>query len=148
MAGDATHIVPRMLRGDGVHVLRAAGVAGEAARVDFFGGSGLELKDFRFVAAAVDVGLACTMASLAAFPLRTLLVIERGDKVARSLEVFDKTLAGHVLVTGLAGLFADVFGLRIRWRWGGSRRGVRSRADDWRGGGRRGLVWNLSGRLT
>jgi len=81
MAGDATHLIPRMFGGDGVHVLRAAGVAGEAARVDFFGGSGLELKDLRFVATAIDVGLAWTMARFTALPPRTILGIECRDKV-------------------------------------------------------------------
>ena|SRR5271163_479019 len=108
MAGDATHIIPRMFRGDGVHVLRAAGVTGEAARVDFFCGSGLELEDLRFVPAAIDVGLTWTVASLAALPLRALLAIEGGNKVAGSLEVFDKTLAGHVLVAGFASLLTNV----------------------------------------
>ena len=37
MAGDATDVIFRMLRVDCIHVLRAAGVAGQAARIDFFG---------------------------------------------------------------------------------------------------------------
>ena len=108
MAGDATHVIPRMLRSDGIHVLRAAGMASEAARVDFFRGSGLKLEDFRFVTAAVDVGLAWTMASLTALPLRTLLIIEGGDKVPGGLEVLDETLAWHIFVAGLASLLTDV----------------------------------------
>ena len=37
MAGNATDVILRMLGVDGVHVLRAAGVAGQAALVDFLG---------------------------------------------------------------------------------------------------------------
>src|SRR5579864_948415 len=37
VAGGATDVVFRVLRVDGVHVLRATGVAGQAARVNLFG---------------------------------------------------------------------------------------------------------------
>ena len=37
VAGDAADVIPRMLGVDRVHVLRAAGVAGQAAIVDFLG---------------------------------------------------------------------------------------------------------------
>ena len=37
MAGDATDAILRMLRIDGIHVLRTAGVAGQALLIDFLG---------------------------------------------------------------------------------------------------------------
>jgi hypothetical protein len=42
MAGDAADVIFRMLRVDGVHVLRAAGVAAQAARINLFGGGFFE----------------------------------------------------------------------------------------------------------
>ena len=72
----------------------------------------------------------------------------RANKVPGGLEVFDETCARHVLLAGVAGLFTDVFGLRIRGGRGASGRGVRRRADYWRSRGRCGLVWNLGESLT
>jgi len=108
MTGNAAHIVLRVQRVDGVHVRCATGVASHAAGIDLRGRGALELENLGFVTAAVDVGLAWTVAGLAAMPLRAFLSIEGGDKVGRRLEVFDKALTRHVCVAGLAGFFADV----------------------------------------
>jgi len=119
MAGNAAHVIPRVLRGDDVHVLRATGVADEAARVDVLRGSVLEPENFGYVASPRDVLLARTMARFTAMPLRAFLgkVVEGGRKMARALEVLDETLARHIFVAGLAGFFAHiergVGGLRI-----------------------------------
>jgi hypothetical protein len=55
MAGDATDIVLGMDRVDGVHVLSAAGMAGEAALVDLFARVILENENLSDVSAALDV---------------------------------------------------------------------------------------------
>jgi len=66
MARNATDIVLRMYRIDSVHVLRAAGVATQAAGVDFLRGSVLEHEYLAFVAPSRHVVRARTMAALAA----------------------------------------------------------------------------------
>jgi hypothetical protein len=66
VARSATNVVLRVSRVDSVHVLRAAGMAAQAAGVDFFRGSVLEHEYFGFVAAARYVVRARTMATLAA----------------------------------------------------------------------------------
>src|SRR5579863_10523627 len=87
MARDATDIAPSMFGIDGVHLLRAGRVAGQAAGVDFLGRMVLEDKNLRLIAAAGNVGRPGTMAPLAALlrgasvcvvhclPVRSLLVI-------------------------------------------------------------------------
>jgi len=81
VAGGATDVISCVLGVDRVHVLRAAGVAGKAARVDFWGRGVLKPENLRFVATAVDVGLARTVTPLAALPPRAFLGIERGYEV-------------------------------------------------------------------
>lgn len=108
VAGNATHIVLCVDRVDGVHVLRAAGVATHAAGVDFLSRGVLEREYFSFVSAAVDVRLPWTVTPFAALPLRTLLGIQRGYKVRRRLKVIEKILRRHVRVTRFAGLRPDV----------------------------------------
>ena len=45
MAGDAADVILRMYRIDGVHVLRAAGVAGQAAFIDCLRGCLFEQEE-------------------------------------------------------------------------------------------------------
>src|SRR5271170_3735742 len=116
MAGDATDVVLAVYRVDGVHVLSAAGVAGQTTRVDFLRRSTLEHKDLRFVTAARHVVGARTMAALAALVRRPAFCIEGRLPVRRFLPT-----VVDFLVTGLAGLGAQVLrGLR-RWRRRGGR---------------------------
>jgi hypothetical protein len=108
MAGDATYIVRRVNRVDGVHVLRAAGVAIHAAGVDFLGGGVLEGENFGDVATASHVRRSRTVASFAALPFGTFLGLEGGDEVGRCLETLEEAFRGHVGVAGFAGVGADV----------------------------------------
>ena len=103
MAGDATNAILLMFRVEGIHVLRAADMAVEAAGVDLLRGSGLKLENLRFVATAVDVGLAGSVASFATVPLGTLLGIQRSDEVGRVFIALEKTLGRHILMARLAG---------------------------------------------
>jgi hypothetical protein len=65
MAGNAAHVILRMYRIDGVHVLRATGVAGHAAGVDLLGRVSLKHKNLGYVPAASDVRRSGSMATLA-----------------------------------------------------------------------------------
>jgi len=76
MAGDATDVIPRVLRVQGVHVLRATGMAVQAARVNLLRGGILEGEYLCLVPAAIDVRFARTMASFAAMPFRPSLGIQ------------------------------------------------------------------------
>ena len=108
MAGDATHIILRMLRVDGIHVLRAASMAVEAPRVDLLCGSHLEFENLGLVSSAVDVGLPRTVATLASLPRRAFLRIQRGHKVWGILKMLEEILGWHICVAGLAGLGAYI----------------------------------------
>ncbi|MGC1619094.1 MAG: hypothetical protein WA765_11465 [Candidatus Acidiferrum sp.] len=81
MAGNAADVILRVDRVDDVHVLRAAGMTGQAARVDLLCRGLLECEDLGLVPAAVNVGLARTMAAFAAVPLWAFLGIQSGHKV-------------------------------------------------------------------
>ena len=132
MAGDATDIVLAVNGIDGVHVLGAAGVAGEAAGVDFFRGSVLEQENLCFVAAAGDVVGAGAVAAFATLLRGTAFGIEGGLPVRSFLP------AGvNLLVTGLAGFGAQVFGGFRRWSSG---HGCAGRLNILSGSLRRGLL--------
>lgn len=115
MAGDAAHVVLRVQRVDGVHVLRSTNMAGHAARIDVFCRGVLEGEDFGYVAAAGDVLRTGPMATFAALVRGAAFGVEGGFPVRRFLPA-----VVDFLVTGLAGLRSYVFGcigrLRIR-RW-------------------------------
>jgi hypothetical protein len=66
MAGDATDIALRMQGIDGLHLLGAGRMAGQAAIVNFLGGMVFENENLSYVAASSDVRRSRTMASLAA----------------------------------------------------------------------------------
>jgi hypothetical protein len=108
MAGNATYVGRRVNRVDGVHVLRAAGVAIHAAGVNFLGGGVLEGKYFGDVATASHVRHSRTGASFAALPLGTFLGLEGGDEVGRCFKTPEEAFHGHVGVAGFAGVGADV----------------------------------------
>ena len=110
MAGNAADVIPRVLGIDRVHVLRTTGMAGEAARVDFFRRSVLKRKNFAYIPATVDVGLARTVARFAPLPLRASLRVEGGYKMWRRLKALDKILVRLVGVAGLAGFFPNLKG--------------------------------------
>jgi len=105
MTGNTTDITLRVQGTDGIHLLGAGGMAGEAAIIDFLGGMVLEDENLRLIAATGDVGRPRTMTSFAAllrgssvrvvhcFPVGCLLVI-----------VVD------ILVAGFACIGPDVIG--------------------------------------
>jgi hypothetical protein len=108
MAGDATYIVRCVNRIDGIHVLRAAGVAIHAAGVDFLGGGVLEGENFGDVAIGIDMRLARTVASFAALPFGTFLGLERREEVGRRFKTPEEAFRGHVCMAGFAGVGADI----------------------------------------
>ena len=108
MAGNATDIVQRVNRVDRIHVLRSASVAGHAAGVDFLGGSVLESKNFRNVAATGHVSCARSVAGLATLQIRAFLGVQRGDEVRRGFEVAEEAFCRHVCVASLAGVGTHV----------------------------------------
>ncbi|SRR5271163_1965201 len=132
MAGRATDVVLRVSRVDSVHVLRPAGVAAQAAGIDFLRGSVLERVYFGYVAAPRDVIPPGTMATLAALLGWATLFIQCGLPV-RSF------LPGVVdfLMTGFAGLGAHIF-RSVRGRLTGS-----GSFDGW--GALTGLLAGLAG---
>lgn len=103
MAGDATHIVPCVDGVDGVHVLRAAGVAGHAARVDFLGRSVLKRKDFAYIAATGHVRRARAVAALTTLVRWTAFRVESGLPMRRFSPV-----VVNFLVAGLAGFRSHI----------------------------------------
>ena len=107
MAGDATDVILAVYRVNGVHVLSAAGVAGQTTGVDFFRRSVLEQEYLCFVAATCHVISAWTVATFAALVRRAAFRIEGRIPVRRFLPgVVD------FLVAGLASFCAKVFGGR------------------------------------
>ena len=105
MAVNATHAVRSVLGIECVHVLRAAGVAGQAASVEILGRKLREPDDFRGIAASLDVGLARSVTPLATLMRRATAGIQRGLPVRRLFPVLV-----DILVAGLANLRADVAG--------------------------------------
>ena len=81
MAGRAADVVLRMHRIDGVHVLRAARVAGEALSVDLFRGVLAENENFGFVTAAGHVRRPGAMATFTSLVRRPAFGIECGFPV-------------------------------------------------------------------
>jgi hypothetical protein len=77
MARNAADIVPGMLRVNGIHVLRATGMARQAASVDLFGRVIFEDKYFGNVPPARDVRRSRTMATLASLVRRAVFRVER-----------------------------------------------------------------------
>jgi hypothetical protein len=105
MAGDATDVVLAVYRVNGVHVLSATGVAGQATGVDFFRRSRLEDEDLGFVAAARNVVRTWSVAALATLLRGATFRVEGGLPVRRFLPVVI-----DFLVAGFAGLRPQVFG--------------------------------------
>src|ERR1700733_11969066 len=105
MAGDAADVIPRMLGVDRVHVLRAAGVAGQAAIVDFLGRMILEDENLGFVAASSDVRSSRAMTAFASLMRWPAFRIERRLPVRRLLPIVVNSF-----VAGLAGFCPDVTG--------------------------------------
>jgi len=81
VARSAAHVVLRMHRIDGVHVLRTTGVAGEALSVDFFGGVFAEDENLGLVAAAGNVRRTGTVAAFASLVRRAASCVERSFPV-------------------------------------------------------------------
>jgi hypothetical protein len=81
MAGRAAYIILRMHRIDGVHVLRAARVAGKALGVDFFRGVLAENENLGLVTAASHVRGPGAMATFASLMRRPAFGIECGFPV-------------------------------------------------------------------
>ena len=122
MTGDATDITLRVQGIDGLHLLGAGRMAGQATIIDFLGGMVFENKNLRHVTPAGNVGCPWTVASFASlfggspatvvqcFPVWSLFVI-----------VVD------ILMAGLACIRPDVIGgvcsgsgrLTLRGEWAG-----------------------------
>src|SRR5208282_924151 len=113
VAGNATDVILQMHRVDGIHVLRAAGMAVQAAGADLLRRCFLKSENLGLVSSSVDVGLPRTVATLATLPLRAFLCIQSSYKVRRILKPLEKPFDWHVCVAGLAGFGAYVQG-RIR----------------------------------
>lgn len=103
VARRATYLILSVQGIDRIHVLRTAGVASQAASVDFLSRSVLEREDFCDVAAACDVGRARAMASLASLMRRSALGIERRLPMGGFLPTFI-----NFFVAGLACVGANV----------------------------------------
>jgi len=131
MTGYATDVVLGVDRVDGVHVLRAAGMAAHTASVNLFGRSGLENEDLGFVAATGHVVGAGSVATLASLARWTTFRVESGLPMRRLLPA-----VVNFLVTSLAGLRSHVLG---------NFRGSRTRRC---GGGLRALIGNGLGGLA
>ena len=112
MTGNATHVILSMLRVDVVHVLRAARVARQAARVDLLGRMVLEDKNLCDIAPSGNMSGPGTMTSFASLVRWTSLGVERRLPMRRFLPV-----VVDILVAGLAGFRSDIVG-SIRWRAG------------------------------
>lgn len=108
MAGDTTHIILRMNRVNGVHVLRAPGMAGQAARIDFLGRGILEGEDFGYVATTRHVVGTGAVATFAPLMRRSTFGIESSLPVRSFLPAIV-----DLLVAGLAGLRTHIKG-RVR----------------------------------
>lgn len=108
VAGDAADIVSRVDRVDRIHMLRATGVATQAAIDNRFCGNVLECEDLGDIAAAIDVRLAGTMASFAALLGWAAQFVERGFPV-RGL--FPSSI--NVVVARFAGFRSNIFRRRF-----------------------------------
>ena len=108
MARDATDVILQMHGVDGVHVLRATGMAVQAARADLFRRSALKSENLGLVSSAVDMGLPRTVATFAALPLGAFLRIQSSYKMRRILKMLEEILGWHVCVAGFAGLRSNV----------------------------------------
>src|SRR5580698_2197615 len=91
-----------MHRVDRVHVLRAAGMAVQAARANLLRRRALKRKNLGLVSSAVDVRLPRTVATFASLPRRSFLRIQGSDKVRRVFKMLEEILGWHVCVAGLA----------------------------------------------
>src|ERR1700733_1890551 len=111
VAGGAADVIPRMLGVDSVHVLRAAGVAGQAAVIDFLGRMILEDKNLGFVTASSDVLRSRAVTAFASLMRWTAFRIERRLPVRRLFPIVVNSF-----VAGLAGFCPDVLGGFCRCR--------------------------------
>jgi hypothetical protein len=109
VAGDATDIVLGVHRVDGVPVLRAAGMAGEAAFVDLLGRVILKDKNLGDVSAASDVRRSGPVAALASLVRWAVFGIEGGLPVRTLLPA-----VVNVLVASLADFCSYIFRRRRR----------------------------------
>jgi hypothetical protein len=114
VARDATDVILQMHRVDGVHVLRAASMAIQAARADLLRRCAFKSENLGLVSSAVDMGLPRTVATFAALPRRAFLRIQSGYKVRRILKTLKEPFGWHVCVTRFARFRSNV----QRWiRW-------------------------------
>jgi len=143
MAGDAADVISRVLRVDGVHVLRAAGVTGEAASVNFLRCCILKGKDLAYVAATRYVLCAGTMAALTALVRRAAFGVQGSLPVRRLCPA-----VVNLLVTRFAGLRSHI-SLRARSTGCAGRRFFGGGCMNYRCGGRacRGRLRSFFSRL-
>lgn len=117
VAGDATHVVLRVHRIDRIHVLRAAGVAREAASVNLFGGGFFEEEELGGIRRVRDVSSGGAVAIFAAVLSDSTFFQSLLPVRARFPALVD------VFMAGLAGFCAGVF----VWDGGCGGRSVRLR---------------------
>lgn len=108
MAGDATDVILQMNGVDGVHVLRAAGMAVQATSADLLRRCALKSENLGLVSSAVDVGLPRTVATFAALPCRAFLRIQSGYKVRRILKMLEEILGWHVCMARFTRLRSNI----------------------------------------
>src|ERR1700689_1405552 len=104
MTGNATHLVLRVFGVDGVHVLRATGMAAQTTRINFFGRGFFEEEQLGRVAWVGYVARRGAVAILAAVLGDAPFLI-----CLFPMGAFFPTVV-NVLVAGLAALRARVFG--------------------------------------
>src|SRR5271154_2967446 len=108
MATDAAHLILRMLRVDGIHVLRATHMAAQTDRVDLSRRCILKLENLRLISPAVYVLFSRSVAAFAPVPLRPLFRVQGGCKVRRIFKFLEKSRGGHICVARLARLASHV----------------------------------------
>jgi hypothetical protein len=98
--------------GRAVEVRVGAGVAAQAGLIDLFRAQLVEALNLRDIAAALDVGLAGSVTTLARNTLATMFKGEAGVGISSKL-------IHHVRVTSGAGLLTDeIRRIHCRLRWG------------------------------
>ena len=105
VAIDATHTVLQVRRPGKITMFFSVAMAVQATLAGCLGRSAVESEYLRLVPAAFHVFLAGPVTGFAALPLRSALVLQRGQEVRRGFKVFE-----NVCVAGLAGFSTYVEG--------------------------------------
>jgi hypothetical protein len=113
MATDATHVITGVGRAQEIGMLVAISVAIQAALGGFLRTQGLETDDLCDIAATLDVGLTGPVTGFTALMVRRGFLVKYRTVMGSPLEMLCQ-----VLVTGFAGVGADVLGgvYLVRWQ--------------------------------